>query len=84
MTPTERGAVFPDLKYRARKGRNQRQGCSFYWSSDNVLMMTRKTCPYPTQEDWSAKACVAAGQCGCANGTPFKNKSHRFERSRPR
>ena len=23
------------------------------------------TCPYPIRDDWSAKACIKAGDCGC-------------------
>jgi hypothetical protein len=25
----------------------------------------RGTCPYPIRADWSARACIAAGDCGC-------------------
>ena len=23
------------------------------------------TCPYPVHADWSAKGCIARGECGC-------------------
>ena len=23
------------------------------------------TCPYPTRHNWSARACILAGDCGC-------------------
>ena len=53
---------------------NWLQGCRFfrvatpsspgggYWD------MTEKCCPYPIRFDWSVRACVKAGDCGCVKG----------------
>jgi hypothetical protein len=24
-------------------------------------------CPYPLRDDWTARACIKAGDCGCSN-----------------
>jgi hypothetical protein len=65
------------LSQRADAMRNRRQGCSFYWQND-TLMMTPKCCPYPLRSDWSAKACNEAGECGCMKGDRFKRGSRRW------
>ena len=50
------------------------QGCRFFWVETHgspgggYLNMTEKCCPYPIQFDWSVKACVKAGYCGCIKG----------------
>ena len=36
--------------------------CSFFY---------RRYCPYPTvKDDWSVRACIEAGRCGCSNALP--------------
>lgn len=36
---------------------------SFWWSR----LWYRYYCPYPTTDDYRARACVKAGLCGCNN-----------------
>lgn len=56
---------------------NWLQGCRFFWvstpgsSAGGYIDMTEKCCPYPVQFDWSVKACVKAGHCGCVKGLPY-------------
>jgi hypothetical protein len=53
---------------------NWLQGCRFFWvetpgePGGGYLDMTEKCCPYPVRFDWSVKACVRAGTCGCVKG----------------
>lgn len=47
---------------------NWLQGCRFFWAPGGYLDMTEKCCPYPLRFDWSVKACVKAGDCGCIKG----------------
>ena len=48
---------------------NALQGCGVTFSrlpSGNLTYSPwRRTCPYPLRNDWSAKACIKAGDCGC-------------------
>ena len=50
---------------------NALQGCGFSWGylDDGIPHKTiipwRGTCPYPLRNDWSARACIKAGDCGC-------------------
>ena len=48
---------------------NALQGCGFSWSDPDgrgkTIIPWRGTCPYPLRNDWSAKACIKAGDCGC-------------------
>ena len=49
---------------------NALQGCGFSWVSMHpgespTIVPWRGTCPYPLRKDWSAKACIKAGDCGC-------------------
>ena len=43
---------------------NALRGYGFGWE-DGALTPRRGTCPYPTRKDWSARACIKAGDCGC-------------------
>jgi hypothetical protein len=61
------------LRYYAMVAYNWLQGCRFFWVPDNhpaggYFDMTEKTCPYPLRFDWSVRACVKAGDCGCSKG----------------
>lgn len=56
--------IYPPLKYRARRYLNRQRGHSF-WCRGAIMRFTPHTCPYPVLEDYSAKACQAAGKCGC-------------------
>ena len=56
------------LRYYAMVAFNWLQGCRFFWK-DGSLEMTEKCCPYPIRFDWSVKACVKAGDCGCVKGS---------------
>ena len=53
---------------------NWAQGCRFFWvetpgsPAGGYLDMTEKCCPYPIIFNWSVKACVKAGHCGCNKG----------------
>lgn len=47
------------------------QGCRFFMTKDEhgeYLDFTEKCCPYPLRFDWSARACIKAGDCGCIKG----------------
>ena len=50
---------------------NALQGCGFSWiktpgtTASGYIMPWRRTCPYPLRHDWSARACIKAGDCGC-------------------
>lgn len=44
---------------------NALQGCGFYFDRENVMRFWKGTCPRPLRNDWSAKACIKAGDCGC-------------------
>jgi hypothetical protein len=35
----------------------------------------RYRCPYPISTDHSARACVAAGCCGCSNGSRYPQEN---------
>ena len=39
-------------------------GYGFSWR-DGTITPWRGTCPYPLCPDWSAKRCIAEGNCGC-------------------
>lgn len=57
------------LRYYAAVAFNWLQGCRFFWATDKhgrYMDMTEKCCPYPLRFDWSAKACIKAGDCGCS------------------
>ena len=42
------------------------------WISNIVgRIWFRWYCPYPIRKDWTARACIEAGDCGCSNGTRF-------------
>jgi hypothetical protein len=44
------------------------RGYGFYVTKDEqgeYLAVKPGTCPYPLQFDWSAGACIKAGDCGC-------------------
>lgn len=49
------------------------RGHRFYWvetpgtPGGGYWDMTDSTCPYPVRDDWSAKACIKAGDCGCVH-----------------
>lgn len=30
-------------------------------------------CPYPLSDDWTARACVKSGECGCDNKPRYAN-----------
>lgn len=45
------------------------RGYRFFWK-DGALECTEGTCPYPLLNDWSVKACVRAGKCGCGATEP--------------
>lgn len=50
------------------------RGYRFFWVADGhpsggYFDMTEKTCPYPVLNDWSVRACVRAGHCGCSKGS---------------
>lgn len=50
---------------------NWLQGCRFFWVADEhggYFDMTENCCPYPIRFDWSVRACVKAGDCGCIKG----------------
>lgn len=59
-------------RYYAMVAYNWLQGCRFFWvrpaGEIPYLDMTEKCCPYPIRFDWSVKACVKAGECGCVKG----------------
>jgi hypothetical protein len=50
------------------------RGYGFYWvetpgsPAGKYLAIKPGTCPYPLRLDWSAKACIKAGDCGCDEG----------------
>lgn len=49
-------------------------GYRLCWRSDWVARLWapvwfRWRCPYPIIKDHSVRACIAAGHCGCDNGT---------------
>jgi hypothetical protein len=51
---------------------NAIRGYGFYWvrtndgsSAGGYIEVKEGTCPHPVQFDWSAKACIKAGLCGC-------------------
>ena len=56
---------------------NWLQGCRFFWvetpgsPAGGYFGMTEKCCPYPVRFDWSVRACVKAGDCGCNRGPGF-------------
>lgn len=63
---------------------NWLQGCRFFWVADErggYLDMTEKCCPYPVRFDWSVKACVKAGDCGCVKGLQHEPQSHEGEKN---
>lgn len=43
---------------------NSLHGCGFSMR-DGALHPWRGTCPYPLRNDWSIRACIKAGDCGC-------------------
>jgi len=43
---------------------NALRGYGFYFA-DGALQIKPGTCPYPLRNDWSVKACIKAGDCGC-------------------
>lgn len=63
----------PDLKHLFWRLWNalHGHGYSMRWYTDTTgrsyrsLTPWRGTCPRPLTNDWSAKACVKAGNCGC-------------------
>lgn len=61
-----------NLRYYAAVAYNWLQGCRFFWvrpeGDTPYLDMTEKCCPYPIRFDWSVRACVKAGDCGCIKG----------------
>jgi hypothetical protein len=57
-----------DLGYRLCWGNSW---LAYQWSR----VWYRYRCPYPVIEDRSARACVAAGCCGCNNGFRFPQES---------
>lgn len=43
------------------------------WISDIVgRVWFRWYCPSPLHDDWTARACISAGDCGCNNNPSFK------------
>lgn len=59
------------IRYALMVAFNWLQGCRFFWVTDEhgkYLNMTERCCPYPIRFDWSVKACVMAGDCGCIKG----------------
>jgi hypothetical protein len=53
---------------KAERFYNWIRGYGFYWARDEhgwYMEIKEGTCPYPVQFDWSAKACIKAGECGC-------------------
>ena len=50
---------------------NALQGCGFSWvktpgsPAGGYIRPWRGTCPYPLRSNWSARACIKAGDCGC-------------------
>ena len=54
---------------------NWLQGCRFFWvetpgsPAGGYIDFTEQCCPYPVIFDWSVKACVKAGKCGCNKGS---------------
>lgn len=47
---------------------NALQGCGYHWrrsKNDSVMIIWPRTCPRPLRNDWSARACIKAGDCGC-------------------
>lgn len=45
-------------------------------------ILFRWYCPYPIQDDWTARACIEAGTCGC-NNEPRYRIPMRAYRSKP-
>ncbi len=43
---------------------NWLRGYRFYWQN-GTMECSPGTCPYPVRCDWSVKACIKAGYCGC-------------------
>jgi hypothetical protein len=41
----------------------------------------RYYCPYPTIDDWTARACFKSGNCGCSSGDRFRSTVRQGERS---
>ena len=48
---------------------NALQGCGYSWRDPDgygkTICTWRGTCPRPLRNDWSARACIKAGDCGC-------------------
>jgi hypothetical protein len=45
------------------------------WRGDWITRLVgpiwfRWYCPHPVRSDWSARVCIAAGDCGCDNNPP--------------
>jgi hypothetical protein len=59
------------LKDRVVRFWNWIRGYRFFWvetpgsPAGGHIDFTPGTCPYPLRNDWSAKACIRAGDCGC-------------------
>lgn len=48
-----------------------RRGPIWGWLHDTwAKFWYRHYCPYPVKGNWRACECIAAGECGCENGSP--------------
>ena len=59
------------IRYALAFAFNWLQGCRFFWvdhPDGPYYDMTEKCCPHPIRFDWSVRACVKAGDCGCVKG----------------
>jgi hypothetical protein len=62
------------MRYYLMVAYNWAQGYRMYWvetpgsPAGGYWDYTEKMCPYPIRFDWSVKACVRAGDCGCNKG----------------
>ena len=50
---------------------NALQGCGYSWiktpgsPAGGYVMPWKGTCPHAIRNDWSARACIKSGDCGC-------------------
>lgn len=50
------------------------RGCRMYWvdtpgtPGGGYFDFSERMCPYPLGHDWSVKACIRNGNCGCIKG----------------